>query len=94
MTKIQKAKHIADIRQIIESNGFELNRWGRYVKGQWKIEIGSNNLKIFCKGDMQWYNIWSKTMTGLTLNEVTKRMQSLQDPLVVKGVMKRIQGKW
>ena len=65
MTKLQKQKHITAIKELIIANGFEYSR-NRYRKGDIKIEVADNNLKVW-RGD---HKIFSKPMTGLTLDEL------------------------
>ena len=73
MTKIQKQKHIDAIHQLVESSGYIANHWGKYHRGDIKIDIADNNIKIW-RGERK---IWSKTMTALTLEEISARINSL-----------------
>jgi len=49
MTKAQREKHKKDIENLIISYGYELDRWGTFRKGIYKINLRKNNIKVFMK---------------------------------------------
>jgi hypothetical protein len=62
MTQCQRAKHVTALNTIIESHGFEANRFGIYHKEQFKIDTRDTNIKIW-KGD---FKKLSKPLTQIT----------------------------
>lgn len=73
MTTCQRKHHIEAINAFLENNGFELDRWGKYRKGNVRIDSTSTNLKIN-RGD---FKVFSKPMVNITMENLETLIQKL-----------------
>lgn len=74
MTKIQRQKHINSINQLLIENGFELDRWGTYRKGNLKFNTKETNIKIFKDKTKK----FSEPMVNITLERLQEIIKKLE----------------
>lgn len=74
MTKFQRSKHIESINNLLIENGFEIDRWGKYRKGNVKVDTKETNIKIW-KGD---FKKFSEPMVKVTLEKLQGIINKLE----------------